>query len=237
MTMTAAVFFLSLAGLAYKPSLVPSLLQILFPGVLWEGKTSAPLVALTFDDGPDPRYTPVLLDALRNLNVKATFFLVGERARQYPEIVHAIRAGGHEIGNHTDSWRRTVALGCEEFRRDLLRAEEALGLLHTAGKFFRPAGGLARPCQIRIAREQGYRPVLGSAYAFDPRRPPAAFIVWLIERALHPGSIIVLHDSGGDRSATVRAVPEIVAGARRNGLDFTTVSGLLESRSGPTSRE
>ncbi|MCP5109702.1 MAG: polysaccharide deacetylase family protein [bacterium] len=215
------------------PRPVITVLSSLVPGVVWNCPASSPVVALTFDDGPDPVFTPQVLRILEERNVKATFFLVGERVRQYPDLYHRIRASGHEVANHSDSWRSTVSLGDAEFERDLLEAEAALGLAGVRPRFFRPAGGLIRPGQLRIVKNKGYTCVLGSAYAFDPYQPPSRLISWMIDRALAPGTVIVLHDSGGDRSRTVAALPAIIQTVRERGLMFVTLSELHATVNSP----
>ncbi len=203
-----------------------SILLTIFPKIVWEGPHFGNSVALTFDDGPDPTFTPLVLRILETDNIKATFFLVGERARRYPDLVNSIRTSGHEIGNHSNSWRKTILLTLGTFEEDLVEAERALGL-DRQPRFFRPAGVLISPKQLQIVRKHNYYCVLGSAYAFDPHHPPAAYIKWAIRRSLRPGAIIVLHDSGGDRSNTIRALPTIIADAQKRGLRFRTLSELL----------
>jgi peptidoglycan/xylan/chitin deacetylase (PgdA/CDA1 family) len=94
-------------------------------------------------------------------------------------------------------------------------------------KMFRPAGIYVRAKQLDVLMRLGYRCVLGSAYAFDPHRAPTSLIVWLIGRALRAGAIIVLHDSGGNRTRSMRALPRIIAQARRRRLAFVRLSDLL----------
>ena len=196
------------------PQAVVRLLRMALPNVIWEMRSPEWAIAITFDDGPDPVFTPKVLEILREHGIKATFFLVGERVRRFPALLQQIREEGHEIGNHSDSWRRTVQLSEDEFELDLLRAEQSLGLrsggLGSGPKLFRPAGGFIRGGQLRLLRKHQYRAVLGSAFAFDPYRPPRKYIEWAIGRGLRRGSIIVLHDSGGDRTNTVEALPAII---------------------------
>jgi peptidoglycan/xylan/chitin deacetylase (PgdA/CDA1 family) len=213
---------------ALWPHRIALLLKPIFPQIIWDGEPSTASVSLTFDDGPDPVFTPQILETLKRYNIKATFFLVGERARRYPDQVRAIRALGHEIGNHTDSWRRTIRLSSKAFEIDLLRAEKTLEV-HGARKLFRPAGILIRPEQLCILHEHNYVCVLGTGYAFDPYRPPSGYIRWVICRAMRPGAIIVLHESGGDRSRTVDALGQIIPNALSRGLRFCTVSETLLS--------
>ena len=184
--------------------------------MIWSLRTQARAIAITFDDGPDPTFTPEVLAILRKYGITATFFLVGERVRRYPELLRRIRDQGHDVGNHSDSWRRTIQLGNGEFERDLLRAEQSLEL-GDAAKLFRPAGGLIRSEQIRLLRGHRYSVVLGSAYAFDPYRPPTKSIEWAITRGLKEGAIVVLHDSGGNRWNTVKALPAIIENAHAAG--------------------
>ncbi len=223
----AAAAAVSAAGVASCwPQAVVCLLRMAFPGLIWELSTTERAVAISFDDGPDPVYTPQVLEILREHGVKATFFLVGERVRRSPELRQRIGEEGHEVGNHSDSWRRSVQLSATEFERDLLRAEQSLGL-GSGRKLFRPAGGWIRGSQLGVLRKHGYRAVLGSAFAFDPYRPPRKYIEWAIGRGLKRGAIIVMHDSGGDRSKTVGALPAILQRAHAEGYRFVKLSEYL----------
>ena len=213
-----------LAGL--WPHRIAQILQRIFPQIIWEGNCSAPALALTFDDGPDPVFTPQVLQTLLRYNVRATFFLVGDQAQKYPDQVRTIRELGHEIGNHTVSWRRTILLSSQAFEEDLLRAEKILKI-HGTPKLFRPAGVLLRPSHLRVLRKHHYLCVLGTGYAFDPYRPPSRYIQWVVSRALRPGVIIVLHDAGGNRCRTVEALSPIIQNALSCGLRFCTVSEIL----------
>lgn len=208
------------------PQGVVRLLRMAFPGLIWEMPTPERVLAITFDDGPDPAFTPGVLDILHGHGIPATFFLVGERVRRFPELFRRIVEEGHGIGNHSDSWHRTVQLKSDEFERDLLRAERSLGLGGPC-KLFRPAGGMIRAGQLRLLRKHGYCAVLGSAYAFDPYRPPRRYIEWAIGRALKCGAILVLHDSGGDRSNTVAALPAIIQRAQAAGYRFVKLPEYL----------
>lgn len=210
-----------------------------FPGIVWQVDTDLPVIALTFDDGPDPTYTPQVLELLEGYNAKATFFLIGEHARQHPELVARIRAAGHEVSNHTDSKATTFYMSAKPFEASLVRAEETLGLSSEAGtndgkmrtgsgrKLLRPAGGFIHSSQLVLAKRRGYTCVLGSAYAFDPQSPSVAYIRWAISKNLRPGTIVVLHDAGGNRSKTVAALEGILAEANKKGLRSVTVSELL----------
>jgi peptidoglycan-N-acetylglucosamine deacetylase len=206
---------------------VVSLFERLWPGIRWRQPGGRPLVSLTIDDGPDPLFTTQLLRILRQRNIRATFFLVGERVRRYPELVNEICRDGHEIGNHGDTWRRTIGLDVAAFEQDVTQAEEALASYPCFRKLFRPAGIMFRRAHLDLLMQRGYECVLGSAYAFDPYRPPSRFIAWAISRAMRPGAVIVVHDSGGDRTTTIDAIPAIIDAAERKGLTFVPASELL----------
>ena len=221
--------FLVVVFLAFivQPFFAVRLVEMLFPRIVWSVETQKPLFAITFDDGPDPIYTPQVLNLLARQDAHATFFLIGERARRYPEIVASIRAAGHEIGNHTDSHGATFISSQSRFEASLLRAEITLGLREK--KLLRPGGGWIRPAQLDFAAQRGYTTVLGSAYAYDPYRPPTRYIAWVISKNLRPGVIVILHDSGGDRSNSIAALEPILIAARQKGLRCVSVSELLDS--------
>jgi len=201
-------------------------LEWLTPQVLWRVETREPLVALSFDDGPDPVHTGRVLDILAQHGAQATFFLIGSRAERHPELVGRIKAAGHEVGNHCFTDGTTLGASSTEFVESLLRTERAAGLQGDP-KLFRPPGGLAWPHHLRQAREQGYRVVLGSAYPHDPSHPPVAYIEWLVEKNLVPGAIVILHDGIADPSRTLEALPRILAAGKDRGLRFVSVGVLL----------
>jgi chitin deacetylase len=217
---------LGIAFAAGWPHRLAQALRRMVPQIIWEGNASVAAVALTFDDGPDPEFTPQVLETLIKYNVKATFFLVGQQAEKYPDQVRAIRSLGHEIGNHSGSWRRTILLSPPAFEADLLSAENILEI-RGKPKLFRPAGILLRPSHLGILRRHNYVCVLGTGYAFDPYRPPSTYIKWVLSRAMHPGAIIILHDAGGERSRTIAALAPIIQAALASGLKFCTLSEIL----------
>jgi peptidoglycan/xylan/chitin deacetylase (PgdA/CDA1 family) len=219
-------FGVGLFLVAYQPLWVARALGALFPHIVWRVNTTAPLVALTFDDGPAPDHTPQVLEILAKHRARATFFMVGDRAEAYPDLVAEVRGAGHEIGNHYYTIRSTWRISDDEFLADLRRAEEALELRHP--KLFRPPGGTARRSQLRLAAAEGYLCVLGSAYPYDPSHPPAAYIRWLVSKNLAPGVIVVLHDGIADPSRSIAALDDILRAGERKGLQFVTVAELLK---------
>lgn len=194
-------------------------------------------VALTFDDGPDPRYTPQILDALREANVPATFFIVGVNGELNPDLLRREVDEGHEIGNHTFTHPNISTISSTQFQLELSATQRLLAsAVGRHSLLFRPPYAVdAEPetiDQIRPiewATEQGYLIVGMQIDPDDWQRPGVDEIVrrTVAEAERGEGNMILLHDSGGDRSETVEAIPKIVEALRGRGFQFVTVSDLL----------
>jgi peptidoglycan-N-acetylglucosamine deacetylase len=209
-----------------EPLAAIPLLERLTPRLAYRIRTRRSLVALSFDDGPHPVFTPQVLQILQQHSATATFFLIGDRALRHPELVAQIRTAGHEVANHyfTDGsiLRHSQAI----FAGNLERTERAIGI--TAGpKLFRPPGGVARPAQLRLAEARGYKCFLGCAYPHDPMHPPVWYIRWLIVKNLAPGTIVILHDGIADPARSIRALPHILSEGSRRGLNFVSIGALM----------
>lgn len=218
-----------LAVVVVQPLATFFVLGKVLPGILWRVETNEPLVALSFDDGPDPTFTPQVLDVLARHGAHATFFLIAERALPRPDLVARIRAEGHEVASHYTTRRSAWKDTDEEFAENLAFAENVLGLERTRPRLFRPPGGVARRSQLERARRQGYTVVLGSAYPYDPAPPPTAYIRWLVTKNLAPGVIVILHDGIDDPSRSIEALPAILEAGAGRGLHFVTVGELMRS--------
>jgi peptidoglycan/xylan/chitin deacetylase (PgdA/CDA1 family) len=209
-----------------EPPVALTLLERLTPRLLYRVKTDRSLVALSFDDGPDPTFTPQVLDILQRYGAKATFFLIGERALRHPEIVARIKGAGHEVGNHYFMDGSTLGHSGVDFLGYLDRTERAVGIAGPP-KLFRPPGGLAWPGQLKLAQSRGYVCVLGSAYPHDPAQPPVWYIRWLTIKNLAPGAIVILHDGISDPTRGIAALPDILSAGRAKGLQFVSVGTLM----------
>ena len=196
--------------------------------VIYRMRVELPLVGLSFDDGPHPTFTPQVLDILERHDAKATFFLIGERALRYPELVTRIKAAGHEVGNHYYKDGSTFVHSDAEFLRYLEQTERAIGPMEEP-KLFRAPGGVAWPRQLRLARAQGYTCVLGSAYPNDPMHPPIWYITWLVEKNLVPGTIVILHDGISDATRSIQALPQILQSGRQRGMRFVSIGELMRA--------
>ena len=182
-------------------------------------------VALTFDDGPHPWYTPKVLDILDRYHVKATFFVLGVQAQRYPELVAEIARRGHSVQNHTcahlDLTRYSYVSVLEEIRCGSDWIEKLTGSRPTC---FRPPYGAMSSGVIAAARELGEPPVLWTIDTQDYSRPGSTTIA---RRALAAGGgdTVLMHDAGGYRDQTVAALPSIIEGLRARGLEFDTLCG------------
>lgn len=206
-----------------QPLAAVPVLEWLTPNIEYRVQTDFPLVALSFDDGPHPTFTPRVLDILQQHDAKATFFLIG--ALQHPELVARIKAAGHEVANHYFMNGPTLAHSDAEFLRNLEETENAIGPLESP-KLFRPPGGVAKSRQLRLAKKRGYTNFLGCAYPHDPMHPPVWYIRWLIEKNLAPGSIVILHDGISNPGRNIAALPHILAMGRARGLRFVSIGEL-----------
>ncbi|WDZ85562.1 polysaccharide deacetylase family protein [Micromonospora cathayae] len=170
-------------------------------------------VALTFDDGPDPYYTPQALAALRAYGVTATFCLVGENAQAHPDLVRAIVADGHTLCNH--SWNHDVLLGGrsrQTIQTDLLRTNQAIRAAVPDARiaYFRQPGGAWTYPVVSVSHELGMMPLHWTVDPSDWRAPGAATIAARVTAGTGPGSIVLMHDSGGNRQGTVDALYRIL---------------------------
>jgi len=211
-----------------QPLAALNVIEWLTPNVVYRVRTDLPLVALSFDDGPHPDFTPRVLDILQRYNAKATFFLIGERALRHPELVEQIKAAGHEVGNHYYKDGPTFPHSDANFLSYLQQTETAIGCTKQP-KLFRAPGGVAWPKQLRLARSRGYIYVLGSAYPNDPMHPPVWYIAWLIEKNLAPGTIVILHDGIRDATRSIQALPQILEAGSQRGFRFVSIGELMRA--------
>jgi len=206
-----------------------------FPTLYHQGAGGEHQVAITFDDGPDPEWTPKILDILRAANVKAAFFLVGVNAERYQGLVRRIVNEGHEIGNHT-YYHPNLALAWPEHVRLELNATQLLieTITGRATTLFRPPYAAdTQPSQmselmpLHIAEELGYLVVLENIDPQDWAKPGADIILQRVKQQRRDGNIILLHDAGGDRSQTVAALPKILDWLHTRGDTIVPLSTLL----------
>jgi len=205
--------------------------HLLTPACVWTGPGGARRIALTFDDGPDPVWTPRVLDCLAAQRVPATFFVVGEQAERTPDVVRRMVADGHEVGNHSWSHRSLWLCGPRTTLQAIGRAHEHITkLIGEPPRHFRPPWGKVNAAMFAAVRRVGERCVFWSIQPEGRRPVPAARQVEHVVHRAHPGAIVNLHDAEGTPYAPARlveALPALIAALRERGYAFTTVAELL----------
>jgi peptidoglycan-N-acetylglucosamine deacetylase len=195
------------------------------------------LIALTFDDGPSP-YTDALLAELQRLHVPATFFVVGYQLPDFaPQLQHEI-AGGTPIGDHTEDHANLAHLTAADQRQQVV--DDAQKIVSYGGRYprlFRPPYGSYNQTTHAVLHRLRMLSVLWSIDSEDYTKPGAAAIVRNVVSKVRPGSIVLMHDGGGDRSETVAALAPIVRALRRRGYRFVTVPRLLLENPPPAQQE
>jgi peptidoglycan/xylan/chitin deacetylase (PgdA/CDA1 family) len=190
-------------------------------------------IYLTFDDGPNPKATPAILDVLTREAATGAFFMVGRHARAWPDVSRAVAQTGSLIGNHTDTHVKLHLRSLSRIRSELAAAHETLSqLTGTAPVAFRAPHGYRSPLVPRAASELGYRTFGWTFGVWDSARPPAEVIRARVRRRLRPGAIVLLHDGdgydpAGDRMQTARALPGIIRDVRDAGFQLRSLSELL----------
>ena len=205
-----------------KPPSTPAGPQITFNSVYVEG----PYVALTFDDGPHATFTPKLLDMLAARDLKATFFVVGQNAEEYPEILKRIVREGHEVASHSWSHPNLGKMSDEAVRRELQKTDDAI--VAAIGKrptLMRPPYGSITANQKRwFFEEFGYRIIMWDVDPLDWKRPGPSVVTARILKETKAGSIILAHDIHGP---TIEAMPGTFDQLIKKGFKSVTVTELL----------
>ena len=222
--------------------LFPLVLLLIFlggcQGVYFRGQTEEKIVALTFDDGPHPVYTPRVLEILETFGVKATFFLIGHQARSHPEIVLQIKAQGHEIENHSDNHLFYLPwLPAERMRQEIVAAQETIHrITGSYPSFFRSPLGWVSDDLVAVCRELKLPIINGSVKVGDVSLPGTEYIIQAVLDKTRNGAIIILHDAGGvgsyrDRTQTLEALPIIIKNLKDQGYKFVILKELINSLS------
>ncbi|WP_245247255.1 MULTISPECIES: polysaccharide deacetylase family protein [unclassified Paenibacillus] len=206
--------------------------------IVWEVPTDEKIIALTFDDGPDPSDTPEILDLLNQYGAKATFFVIGKRVEKYPDLVKREVGEGHEIANHTYShpyFKKRIP--GEKVQDEILKAEQII--LDTTGlkpSLFRPPGGYYGENLVNASKKSGYLVVMWSWHqdTEDWNRPGVTKIVNKVLTNARNGDIILFHDYVEGKSQTVEALKQILPQLKERGYRFVTVSELLDFRKSTT---
>lgn len=191
-----------------------------------QATTESSGVALTFDDGPDPNWTPKMLALLKKDDVKATFCLVGVQVEQFPQLVRDIVADGHTLCNHT--WKHDTKLGTrteDAIRADLKRTQDAVQAAAPGSsvKYFRHPGGMWTPRAVKVASAMGLTsigwdvdPMDWNIAKYPAGNPMRDHILEVVRTKTQAGSIVLSHDAGGDRSGTLAAYEILLPELKKN---------------------
>lgn len=199
--------------------------------IVWEVPTDSKVIALTFDDGPDPTYTPQIAELLKQYNAKATFFVVGSRVSQFPEIARQLSQAQHELANHTYSHPDMRRISSAKLKEEVIKTQETI--FQTTGvnpQLFRPPGGYYSESVVNIAKQAGELVVMWSWHqdTRDWSDPGVKRIVNKVLTNARNGDIVLFHDYGGNRKQTVQALEQILPELHRRGYEFVTVSDLMK---------
>jgi peptidoglycan-N-acetylglucosamine deacetylase len=204
-------------------------------------RTTDKVIALTFDDGPNPMFTPSILETLDRCGAKATFFVIGQHVEAHPELVRQVAQAGHELGNHTFSHQRLVGISVKRVADELQRCAQAVQAAATVKTtLMRPPFGEYDVSSFMAVSTLGYSLVNWSAAGTDWSGDEATVVADRVVGSAHPGCIALLHDGCGpahpiagmqgisaDRQPTVQALPIIVGRLRNEGYRFVTVPQML----------
>ncbi|HEY3557978.1 MAG TPA: polysaccharide deacetylase family protein [Kribbella sp.] len=182
-------------------------------------------VVLTFDDGPDLEYTPKVLDVLAQYDAKATFFEVGQNVSKHPELTKRIHAAGHSVQNHTWDHSDLRRLTPAKFQQEIAATDQAIRTaIGTTPACLRPPyGGVSATVRQR-ARAMGKDLVVWTVDSRDWTKPGTPAIVQRVLKNVHSGSVILMHDGGGNRTQTVAALPLILKALKAQGYGFRTLT-------------
>ena len=209
--------FRSLAALAMALTV-----SLGFPGGGIRTTTAATKVLyLTFDDGPSERYTPLVLNVLRQQHAHATFFVVGTRCERYPGLAKRILREGHEIGNHSYAHHYFANASREVVFQDTQKADTAIA--HVTGHkpyYYRPPGGILTVGDVQAVRALGHPIMLWTVDSLDWRAGSEQVIIENVRRGARPGAVILFHDGVSNSRYTVTALPKIIRYYRAQGYEF-----------------
>jgi peptidoglycan/xylan/chitin deacetylase (PgdA/CDA1 family) len=194
------------------PTAGPSKAQTTQPVQQARGK----VVYLTFDDGPDARWTPEVLGVLAKHGAHGTFFMLQQNASAHPELVQQVRAAGNSVGNHSISHPQLTKVSPAQLHRQV-----ANGI---ASKCFRPPYGATNARVKAEIKRDGMQQVLWDVDTNDWKRPGSATIAQRVLAGAHPGAIILMHDGGGNRAQTVAALDQALTSLSARGYGFATLS-------------
>jgi peptidoglycan-N-acetylglucosamine deacetylase len=199
--------------------------------MVYKKKTNQKVISLTFDDGPDAIYTPQILEVLKEKNIRATFFVIGQQVKKHPEILKRIVNEGHAIGNHSWSHVDFTKLTASQLRKEIKLTEaELINHVGEATTILRPPFGNFTKVDFHIIDNLGYKVIMWSINTLDWLGLNCEQIISIVERDLSEGAIMLQHCIGtpGKFDSTVKALPIIIDKLTDEGYKILTIPKLLE---------
>ncbi|MFD6423762.1 polysaccharide deacetylase family protein [Streptomyces sp. NPDC060198] len=192
-------------------------------GIVHASDAGAKGVNITIDDGPDPVWTPKVLQLLKENGVKATFCMVGTQAEAYPDLVKAVVADGHRLCDHTVSHDTTMDKKSEAYQRQQILDAERMITEASGGvrpMYYRAPGGAFTPYSRQLAASRGMRPLGWNVDTKDFEHPGVETIVATVKSEIADGPTVLFHDAGGDRAQTLDALREVLPWLKEQGYTF-----------------
>lgn len=197
----------------------PRFFRILFPNKTWGFSRSINAVYLTFDDGPNPLITPWVLDLLTELDVKATFFCVGENVLKYPEIIQQIKQEGHAIGNHSMDHKKGTTHSKEEYLSSVYSAQKIID-----SRLFRPPYGRIKLNQT-YALKKDFELIMWSWLSYDyDHEVSIETIIQSAQKEIKAGDILVFHDNPKSMERLKQLLPPIIEDLKKKNLEFKIIA-------------
>ncbi|MBN1291468.1 MAG: polysaccharide deacetylase family protein [Candidatus Latescibacteria bacterium] len=206
----------------------PDFLKKKLDNVLWEGTPESKALALTFDDGPDPDITPMVLETLETIGARGTFFMVGEKVAKYPDIARMVADSGHLIGNHSMTHNKMFLTRKKEVERELEESQTIIrDTIGMKPRWFRPPYGMFDFTVADVVKRKGMSIVLWTVLSGDYSEYPPDKILEIVKPFMRPGAIMVFHDTlAGGGSALPGIITELHNRISDNGIGLDTIEAL-----------
>jgi peptidoglycan/xylan/chitin deacetylase (PgdA/CDA1 family) len=210
------------------PTPLPTIPATLRNASFFHGNEQRPEIALTFDDGPSPLYTEQILQILQSYHIHATFFEIGQQVQGYPKLAREVIAAGNLIGNHSWNHPQLTLLTAAQIQWQMNTTNQIIQQATGEKPFLmRPPYGAINPFVHTELVQMGFLPVLWNIDTVDWSLPGTSAIINTAVSQAHNGTIILMHDGGGNRSETVAALPTIITALQQRGFRFVTIQDML----------
>ena len=217
------ILLILLVSAVYSANIVRIVGPTLFSNATFLVPCDRNTIALTIDDGPDPKSTPLILDVLKDHGVTATFFVIGKRGDK--ELLERITQEGHELANHTYNDKVTIALNEIALKKSIKNTHTILSEFQTI-LWFRPGAAFYNSNIVKEIKSYDYKMVIGDVWPFDTIITSSQFHSWYIKRSVQPGSIIIMHDARGKGVATATSLAMVLPQLDSMGYRVTSVGEL-----------